>query len=100
MIEYFYMFKGVSIYYAQSLDTLGDDLKKIQPTIMPTVPRLLEKVYDKILSKGAELKGLKKMLFFWAVNLGLKHEYNNANGMWYEFQLSLANKIIFNKINL
>ena len=97
MIEYFYMFKGVSIYYAQSLDTLGDDLKKIQPTIMPTVPRLLEKVYDKILSKGAELKGLKKVLFFWAVNLGLKHEYNNANGMWYEFQLSIANKIIFNK---
>ena len=97
MIEYFYMFKGVSIYYAQSLDTLGDDLKKIQPTIMPTVPRLLEKVYDKILSKGAELKGLKKVLFFWAVNLGLKHEYNNANGIWYEFQLSIANKIIFNK---
>ena len=72
MIEYFYMFKGVSIYYAQSLETLGDDLKKIQPTIMPTVPRLLEKVYDKILAKGAEQKGLKKILFFWAVNLGLK----------------------------
>ncbi|MAQ47531.1 MAG: long-chain fatty acid--CoA ligase [Flavobacteriales bacterium] len=97
MIEYFYMFKGVSIYYAQSLETLGDDLKKIQPTIMPTVPRLLEKVYDKILAKGAELKGLKKILFFWAVNLGLKHEYNKANGFWYELQLSIANKIIFNK---
>ena len=97
MIEYFYMFKGVSIYYAQSLETLGDDLKKIQPTIMPTVPRLLEKVYDKILAKGAEQKGLKKILFFWAVNLGLKHEYNKANGLWYELQLSIANKIIFNK---
>ena len=97
MIEYFYMFKGVSIYYAQSLETLGDDLKDIQPTIMPTVPRLLEKVYDKILAKGSELSGLKKKLFFWAVDLGLKHEYNQANGFFYELQLSIANKIIFKK---
>ena len=97
MIEYFYMFKGVSIYYAQSLETLGEDLKEIQPTIMPTVPRLLEKVYDKILAKGSELTGLKKKLFFWAVELGLKHEYNKENGFWYELQLSIANKIIFKK---
>tara|TARA_B100000945_G_scaffold128359_1_gene102273 strand:+ start:34 stop:1125 length:1092 start_codon:yes stop_codon:yes gene_type:complete len=91
------MFKGVSIYYAQSLETLGEDLKEIQPTIMPTVPRLLEKVYDKILAKGSELTGLKKKLFFWAVELGLKHEYNKENGFWYEFQLNIANKIIFKK---
>ena len=97
MIEYFYMFKGVSIYYARSLETLGDDLKIIQPTIMPTVPRLLEKVYDKIIAKGSELSGVKKKLFFWAVELGLKHEYNGANGIWYEFKLSIANKIIFKK---
>lgn len=97
MIEYFYMFKGVSIYYARSLETLGDDLKIIQPTIMPTVPRLLEKVYDKIIAKGSELSGIKKKLFFWAVELGLKHEYNGANGIWYEFKLSIANKIIFKK---
>jgi long-chain acyl-CoA synthetase len=97
MIEYFYMFKGVSIYYARSLETLGDDLKIIQPTIMPTVPRLLEKVYDKIIAKGSELSGIKKKLFFWAVELGLKHEYNGVNGIWYEFKLSIANKIIFKK---
>ena len=97
MIEYFYMFKGVSIYYAQSLETLGEDLKEIKPTIMPTVPRLLEKVYDKILAKGSELSGLKRKLFFWAVELGLKHEYNGKNGIWYELQLSIANKIIFKK---
>ncbi|MAQ69974.1 MAG: long-chain fatty acid--CoA ligase [Flavobacteriales bacterium] len=97
MIEYFYMFKGVSIYYARSLETLGDDLKIIQPTIMPTVPRLLEKVYDKIIAKGSELSGIKKKLFFWAVDLGLQHEYNGANGIWYELQLSIANKIIFKK---
>ena len=97
MIEYFYMFKGVSIYYARSLETLGDDLKIIQPTIMPTVPRLLEKVYDKIIAKGSELSGIKNKLFFWAVELGLKHEYNGANGIWYEFKLKIANKIIFKK---
>ena len=67
MIEYLYLFKGVSIYYAKSLETLGDDLKEIQPTIMPTVPRLLEKVYDKIIAKGAELSGLKKILFWWGI---------------------------------
>ena len=97
VVEYFYMFKGTSIYYAQSIETIGDDLKEIQPTIMPTVPRLLEKVYDKIIAKGSDLTGLKKVLFFWAVELGLKHEYNNKNGIFYELQLSIANKIIFNK---
>ena len=97
MIEYFYMYKGVSIYYARSLETLGEDLREIRPTIMPTVPRLLEKVYDKILTKGADLTGIKKKLFFWAVELGLKHEYNKSNGFWYEIQLSIANKIIFKK---
>lgn len=96
MVEYFYMFKGVSIYYG-SIDTIGDDLKLIKPTLMPTVPRLLEKVYDKIMTKGEALDGFKKKLFFWAVNLGLKHEYNGKNGFWYEFQLKIANKLIFNK---
>jgi long-chain acyl-CoA synthetase len=79
MIEYVYMFKGVSIYYG-NIETIGDDLKLIKPTLMPTVPRLLEKVYDKIMTKGESLEGFKKKLFFWAVNLGLKHEYNGKNG--------------------
>ena len=82
----------------KDIKTLGDDLKEIQPTIMPTVPRLLEKVYDKILAKGSALSGLKKKLFFWAVELGLKHEYNKENGFWYELQLAIANKIIFHII--
>ena len=64
---------------------------------MPTVPRLLEKVYDKIVAKGSELTGLKKKLFFWALNLGLKHELDGKNGWWYETQLKLANKLIFSK---
>ena len=97
MVEYFYMYTGVSIYYSRGIDYIGDDLKIIKPTIMPTVPRLLEKVYDKILTKGNELKGLKRLLFFWAVNLGLNHKYNKKNGLLYELQLSIANKLIFNK---
>lgn len=97
MVEYFYMYTGVSIYYSRGIDFIGDDLKIIKPTIMPTVPRLLEKVYDKILTKGNELKGLKRLLFFWAVNLGLNHKYNKKNGILYELQLSIANKLIFNK---
>ncbi len=97
VVEYFYLYKGVSIYYAQSIETLGEDLKEIKPTIMPTVPRLLEKVYDKIIAKGSSLRGLKKALFFWAVRLGLRHEYGGKNGILYELQLAIANKIIFNK---
>jgi len=97
MLSYLYVYFGVSIYYAESLDTIADNLKEIKPQIFVTVPRLLEKVYDKIVSKGAELKGIKKALFFWALNLGLRYELKGANGWWYEFQLRLANKLIFSK---
>ena len=96
MLEYYYLFKGVSIYYG-SIETIGDDLKEIQPTIMPTVPRLLEKVYDKILTKGEALTGLKRKMFFWALSLGLKHEYNSKNGFFYELQLAIANILVFKK---
>lgn len=97
IVEYYYLFTGTSIYYAENIDKIGDNLKEIKPTVMPTVPRLLEKVYDKIIAKGSELTGLKKKLFFWAVNLGLRHELDGKNGWWYETQLKLANKLIFNK---
>ena len=79
------------------LKKIGDNLKEISPTLMCTVPRLLEKLYDKIIAKGAELSGLKKILFFWALNLGLKHEMYGKNGLFYEFKLGIANKLIFNK---
>ncbi|HMR46983.1 MAG TPA: long-chain fatty acid--CoA ligase [Bacteroidia bacterium] len=97
MLSYLYVYFGVSIYYAESLDTIADNLKEIKPQIFVTVPRLLEKVYDKIVSKGAELKGIKKALFFWALNLGLRYELKGVNGWWYEFQLRIANKLIFSK---
>lgn len=97
MVCYLYLSKGISIYYAESLETIGDNLKEVKPHIFTTVPRLLEKVYDKIVGKGSELTGIKKKLFFWALHLGLKYELNRVNGAWYEFQLKLANKIIFKK---
>jgi len=65
--------------------------------LMTTVPRLLEKVYDKILAKGRRLKGLKKQIFFWAVNLGLKYEFDHPNRIIYNAQLKLANKLVFSK---
>lgn len=97
MLSYLYVYYGVSIYYAESLDTIGDNLKEVKPNIFVTVPRLLEKVYDKIVAKGAELNGIKKALFFWALDLGLRYELHGKNGWWYETQLKLANKLIFSK---
>ena len=88
---------GVSIYYAESMDTIGENLKEVKPHMFTTVPRLLEKVYDKIVAKGAEQKGLKKMLFFWALNLGLKYNIQGGNGFFYDIQLAIANKLIFSK---
>ena len=97
MLSYLYLSQGMSIYYAESMDTIGDNLKEVKPQIFVTVPRLLEKVYERIVATGTKLTGVKKALFFWALNLGLRYEQHRANGWWYEFQLSLANKLIFNK---
>jgi len=97
MISYLYFYTGTSIYYAESLETIGDNLREVKPDVFTAVPRLLEKVYDKIVAKGTELTGIKKALFFWALGLGQKYELNGANGAFYEFQLKIANKIIFNK---
>jgi long-chain acyl-CoA synthetase len=97
MVSYLYMFRGTAIYYAESMDTIGENLKEVQPHIFVTVPRLLEKVYDRIMQKGAELAGVKKKLFFWAHGLATKYEINQNLGIGYNLQLSLANKIIFSK---
>ncbi|MFN8288994.1 MAG: long-chain fatty acid--CoA ligase [Chitinophagaceae bacterium] len=97
MVTYLYLFKGLSLYYAESLDTIGDNLKEVKPHMFTTVPRLLEKVYDRIMQKGNELTGLKKKLFFWAHSLAEKFEINTRQGFWYKFKLAIANKIIFSK---
>jgi long-chain acyl-CoA synthetase len=97
MVTYLYLFRGTSVYYAESFDTIGDNLKEVQPHIFTTVPRLLEKVYDRIMQKGSDLTGIKKKLFFWAHGLAEKFEINKKQGAWYNFKLEMANKIIFSK---
>ena len=97
MASYIYMDSGISIYYAESLETIADDLKEVQPDIFCTVPRLLEKVYEKIMAKGAELTGTKRKLFDWAVALGDKYDNNRNQGPVYNLKLAIANKIIFSK---
>jgi long-chain acyl-CoA synthetase len=97
MVTYVYLTAGVPIYYAESMDTIADNLREVKPSIFTTVPRLLEKVYEKIMAKGLELKGVKRALFFWSVELGKKYEINKSLGWWYNFQLSIANKLVFKK---
>ncbi|MFI8380370.1 AMP-dependent synthetase/ligase [Leeuwenhoekiella sp. NPDC079379] len=97
MLMYLYQYSGVSIYFAESLETISENLKEVKPEVMTAVPRLLEKVYDKIIAKGADLTGVKKKLFFWAVELGLEYEPYGQNGWWYEKKLALARKLIFSK---
>lgn len=97
MLTYLYLFSSSSIYYAESMDTIGENLKEVKPQMFVTVPRLLEKVYDRIMQKGSELTGVKKKLFFWACGLGARYEINRKMGFWYDIQLSLANKLIFSK---
>ncbi|PKA83894.1 long-chain acyl-CoA synthetase [Ulvibacter sp. MAR_2010_11] len=97
MLLYMYQYCGVSIHFAESLETISDNLKEIKPEVMTAVPRLLEKVYDKIYAKGADLTGIKKKLFFWAIDLGLKYEPYGQNGWWYETKLKIARKLIFSK---
>jgi long-chain acyl-CoA synthetase len=97
MVNYLVMSKGAAVYYAESIDTIGVNLKEVSPEGFTTVPRVIEKLYDKILLKGKELTGIKKVLFFWAVNLALKFELNNKNGYWYAFKLKIADKLIFSK---
>ncbi|WP_318309001.1 AMP-dependent synthetase/ligase [Flagellimonas crocea] len=97
MILYLYQYCGVEIHFAEGLDKISDNIKEVKPTVMTVVPRLLEKVYDAIIAKGALLTGIKKKLFFWAVEVGLKFEPYGANGWWYEQKLGLARKLIFSK---
>lgn len=97
LLHYLYLYAGTPIYFAESIDKIGENLKEVKPYFMSVVPRLLEKVYDGIIVKGSELKGIKKMLFFWAVDLGLKYEPYGKNGWWYEKKLAVANKLIFSK---
>jgi long-chain acyl-CoA synthetase len=97
LITYIYLFSGISIYYAESLETIGENLKEIKPDGFTTVPRLLEKVYEKIMAKGHELKGIKRALFFWAVSLGKQYDNHHPPGGLYSLKLKIARKLIFKK---
>jgi len=97
MVSYLYIFRGTSIFYGESMDTIGEDLKEVKPHVFVTVPRLIEKMYDRIMQKGGEQKGIKRKLFFWAHELATRFEINKSQGIWYTMQLSVANKIVFSK---
>jgi long-chain acyl-CoA synthetase len=97
MVTYVYINAGVAVYYAENMDTIGENLKEVKPIVFTTVPRLLEKVYEKIMAKGLELKGIKRAMFFWALELGKKYDNVNSGNWWYRLQLSIANKLVFNK---
>src|SRR5579871_988368 len=97
IVSYVYMYSAYSIYFAESMDTIAANLQEVKPDVFTTVPRLLEKVYERIMAKGAELTGIKRKLFFWAVELGKKYDNIINRGFFYNMQLSVANKIIFNK---
>lgn len=97
MVTYIYQYYGVAIYFGESIEKISDNVKEVGPNVMTGVPRLIEKVYEKIIAKGSELTGIKKKLFFWAISVGLRYEPDGANGWWYGVQLAIARKLIFSK---
>lgn len=97
MVTYLYLQAGIAIYYAESMDTIGENLREVKPLVFSTVPRLLEKVYEKIMAKAIELKGIKRAFFFWALELGKQYDNSVRGSVGYRLQLWLANKIVFNK---
>ncbi|HRH60968.1 MAG TPA: long-chain fatty acid--CoA ligase, partial [Chitinophagaceae bacterium] len=96
-VTYIYLFSCISIYYAESINTIAANMQEVKPDMFTTVPRLLEKVFETIMNKGEQLTGIKRKLFFWAVSLGEKYDNNISGGFLYNMQLALANKIIFSK---
>lgn len=96
MMNYHFQYKGTSIYYLENMGLIADTMREIRPHIANTVPRLLEKIYDNIINKGKNLPWLKKQIFFWAVNLGLKFRLT-GNTQFYRFRLGIARRLVFNK---
>ena len=94
---YGYLYHGIAVYFAESLETIGENLKEVKPQIMSAVPRLLEKLYDKLYAKGEEFSGLKQKLYYWAVDIALKYEPYGKNGVFYSIKHSIAKKLILSK---
>lgn len=97
MVFYAYLSYGIHIHYAENLETIAENLKEVAPFCFTTVPRLLEKVYEKIMEKGNALTGFKRKLFFWSIDLGLQYELGVNKGWWYNFRLAIARKLVFSK---
>lgn len=97
MVTYVYFTAGVSVYYAESLETIADNLREVQPGIFTTVPRVLEKLFEKIMSKGHALTGFQRTIFFWALRVGQQFEINKRQTPWYKLELALANRLVFRK---
>lgn len=95
MVVYMYFSLGISVHYAESMDTIIDDIKEVKPDGFTTVPRVLEKVYDAIYAKGRALTGIKRSIFFWALNLGLNYKEPSKNSAFYNLQLAIARKLVF-----
>ncbi len=96
MVNYNFQYKGLSIYFAENMGTIVQNVNEVKPHIFNSVPRLLERVYDKIIGKGKDLPYIKKQLFFWAVNLGFKYKYE-GNSLYYRIRLKIADALIFKK---
>jgi long-chain acyl-CoA synthetase len=99
MLHYLYMYLGCSIYFAESMETIGDNIREVKPDVFTAVPRLIEKVFDKIMATGDTLTGVKRKLFFWAVGLAEEFDVVGKSG-WYKFKLAIARKLIFSKWQL
>lgn len=97
VILYIYYHNAIEIHFAESIEKISENINEVHPYFMTAVPRLLEKVYDKIYARGAELTGIKQKLFYWAVDIGLKYEPYGQNGFIYEMKLAIARKLIFSK---
>lgn len=95
--SYYYQYMGFEVYFAESIETLGDNIREVKPHFLAVVPRLLEKIFDKIVDKGSQLSGVKKALFFWALSLGEQYRPYRKNGIWYHLKLGIARKLIFSK---
>lgn len=96
MLHYLYIYLGCSIHFAESMDTIGDNIREVKPHVFTAVPRLIEKVFDRIMAKGDELTGFKRKLFFWAVELAEEYDLQGKS-VWYKIKLSIARKLIFSK---
>lgn len=97
MVSTLYLYKGISIYYAEGLETIGDNLKEIKPQIFVSVPRLIERVYEKITATGEKLTGAKRKIFDWSMRIANTYELNNKNSFWYKIQHKIADKLVFSK---